>query len=178
MALTGGTRFGRFEILTPINSGGMGRLRRVVHRALVQLASGSGLAPIVTESPRSHSFSCCCPWLLVALVLFSLPTRAQEASGRVIGLVTDPAGLLVPRAKVTVTNVETGVSKNTDTGTGGSYQVLLLPVGMYRVTVEAHGFRKAVTDAKKLEINQSLKIDVRLELGSSHEVVQVEAWHQ
>lgn len=100
----------------------------------------------------------------------SLWPRATER------FLTDPSGLLVPRAKVTVTNTETGVSSETTTGAKGSYQVLLLPVGAYWVTVEARGFRKAVTAARKLEINQSLKIDVRLEIGSSHEVLQVEAY--
>src|SRR6202043_1887021 len=55
------------------------------------------------------------------------------------------------------------------------YQVLLLPVGSYRVSAEAPGFRRTVTNAQALEINQSLKIDIKLEVGSTTETVQVEA---
>lgn len=113
--------------------------------------------------------------LLAVLVLFSLPVAAQEASGRVIGVVTDPSGSVIPRAKVTVTNVDTNVTHETVTGPDGSYQVLPLPVGNYRVTAEAQGFRTAVTSPQKLEINQSLKIDVKLEVGTTTETVQVEA---
>ncbi len=117
-----------------------------------------------------------CAWtLLVALVLFSLPIAAQETVGRVIGVVTDPSGSVIPHAKVTVTDVDTGVNSETTTGTDGSYQVLQLPVGNYRVSAEAQGFRKSVTSAQKLEINQSLKIDVKLEVGTTSETVQVEA---
>ena len=117
-----------------------------------------------------------CVWsLLGALVLFSLPMAAQETVGRVIGVVTDPSGSVVPRAKVTVTNVDTGANSETNTGPDGSYQVLLLPIGTYRVSAEAQGFRKSVTSAQKLEINQSLKIDVKLEVGATSETVQVEA---
>src|SRR5580693_2769180 len=117
-----------------------------------------------------------CVWtLLAALILFSLPIAAQETVGRVIGVVTDPSGSVVPRAKVIVTNVDTGVNSETTTGTDGSYQVLLLPVGTYRVSAEAQGFRKSVMSPQKLEINQSLKIDVKLEVGSTSETVQVEA---
>src|SRR5580698_1970141 len=117
-----------------------------------------------------------CVWtLLAALVLFSLPLAAQETVGRVIGVVTDPSGSVVPRAKVIVTNVDTNVNSETTTDQEGSYQVLLVPVGNYSVTAEAPGFRKTVMSAQKLEINQSLKIDVKLEVGATSETVQVEA---
>src|SRR5271154_6918726 len=122
---------------------------------------------------RSARRQCVCT-LLASLFLMGLPAAAQEASGRVIGVVTDPSGSVVPQAKVTVTNVDTNTSNQTTTGTDGSYQVLLLPVGSYRVTAEAQGFRKTVTAPQKLEINQSLKVDVKLEVGSTNETVQVE----
>src|SRR5713226_5765585 len=117
-------------------------------------------------------------WILVLLAaFFILPggLLAQDATGRIIGVITDPSGSLVPNAKVTVTNVATGISNEATTDSEGGYQVLLLPIGSYKVTAEATGFRKTVTNAQKLEINQSLKIDLRLEVGSTSETVQVEA---
>ncbi|HLK21480.1 MAG TPA: TonB-dependent receptor [Bryobacteraceae bacterium] len=117
----------------------------------------------------------CVSTLLAILVLFSLPTMAQEASGRVIGVVTDPSGSVIPKAKVTVTNVDTNVSNEATSGPDGSYQVPLLPVGSYSVTAEAQGFRKTVISAQKLEINQSLKVDIKMEVGTTSETVQVEA---
>jgi hypothetical protein len=113
--------------------------------------------------------------LLMLLVVFGPPISAQEAGGRVIGVVTDPSGSVIPNAKVTVTNVETGISSETVTNGDGTYQVLLLPVGFYRVAAEAQGFRRTLTGSQKLEINQSLKIDVKLEVGATSETVKVEA---
>src|SRR5216684_6656390 len=117
-------------------------------------------------------------WILVLLVAFLiLPAGllAQDATGRIIGVVTDPSGSVIPNAKVTVTNVATQLSNEATTGGDGSYQIPLLPIGSYKVSAEASGFRKSVTSAQKLEINQSLKVDVTLEVGTTGETVQVEA---
>lgn len=117
-------------------------------------------------------------WILVLLVAFLiLPVGliAQEASGRIVGVVADPSGSVIPRAKVTVTNVATGVTSETTTGDDGSYQVLLLPAGSYKVSAEATGFRKTVTGEEKLDIDRALKVDLKLEVGSTTETVQVEA---
>jgi outer membrane receptor protein involved in Fe transport len=112
----------------------------------------------------------------LSLLVLSLGVAvAQDATGRIIGVVTDPSGSVIPRAKVTVTNVATNGSSEASSAEDGSYQVLLLPIGSYKVTVEASGFRKTVTAPQKLEINQSLKVDVKLEVGSTSETVQVEA---
>ncbi len=119
----------------------------------------------------------CVSTLLVALVLVSLPIAAQQSSGRIIGVVTDPSGSVTPRAKVTATNVDTAVSSDTgDEKRRRDYQVLALPVGNYQVSAEAQGFRKAQISTQKLDINRSLvKIDVKLEVGTTSETVQVEA---
>jgi hypothetical protein len=103
------------------------------------------------------------------------PASAQDASGRIIGVVTDPSGAVVPKVKITVTNAGTGVTNETTTGDDGNYQVPLLPVGSYRVSAEAAGFRKIVTDPQPLEINQALRIDIKLEVGAATETVMVEA---
>src|ERR1700676_378369 len=117
----------------------------------------------------------CVLMLLVLLAVFMPPVMAQDATGRIIGVVTDPTGSVVPRAKVAVTNAATGAKTETTTGGGGSYQALLLPIGIYTVAAEAPGFRRTVTGNEQLEINQSLKVDIKLEVGATSETVQVEA---
>ena len=113
---------------------------------------------------------------VLGLLMFSLTLGfSQDANGRIIGVITDPSGSVIPHAKITVTNTQTNVSNETTSGDDGSYQVLLLPIGTYRVSVEAQGFRKSVTNPQTLEINQSLKVDIKLEVGSTAETVQVEA---
>lgn len=115
-------------------------------------------------------------WTLLALLAFAiLPAAAQDATGRIVGIVTDSSGAVMPKVKVTATNVETGVSSSSMTADDGSYQVLLLPIGDYRVSAEAQGFRKALTVPQKLEINQSLKVDFKMEVGATSDTVQVES---
>lgn len=138
------------------------------------VALGNSGENMIRNFARSTRWLCIFT-LPVLIGLLSLRTMAQDATGRVLGVITDPSGSVVPKAKVTVSNVDTGVSNTTTSADDGSYQVLLLPIGNYRVTAEAQGFRKAVTSAQQLEINQSLKIDIKLEVGSTSDTIQVEA---
>jgi hypothetical protein len=100
---------------------------------------------------------------------------AQDATGRVIGVVTDPSSAVISNAKVLVTNVETGVTRETTTGSDGAFQVLQIPIGMYKASAEAPGFRKTVTAEAPLRINESLRFDMRLEVGAITETVQVDS---
>jgi hypothetical protein len=100
---------------------------------------------------------------------------AQDATGRVIGTVYDQQGGVVPDAKVVVTNTGTKISHAAVTGKDGYFEALDLPIGNYRVTVEHDGFTKAVTQEQKLLINQSLRFDITLTVGTASQTVMVEA---
>ena len=114
-------------------------------------------------------------YLLGILILAGLPAVAQDATGRIAGTVTDPSGATVPAATVTVTNTGTGIAHQATTDKQGYYQVLELPIGRYSVAAEAAGFsRKVVVARNPLEINQTLRIDVPLEMGAVSDVVNVE----
>lgn len=108
-------------------------------------------------------------------VFCSLQVSGQDAAGRVTGIIFDPSGATIAGAHVTVTNVDTGISRETVSDATGFYQVLALPVGSYKVSVEHQGFRSATTSQDKLEINQTLKIDIKMEVGSAAETVTVES---
>ncbi|HKM89028.1 MAG TPA: TonB-dependent receptor [Candidatus Acidoferrales bacterium] len=101
------------------------------------------------------------------------PVWAQEATGRIVGNVSDRTGSVIARAKVTVTNEATQVSETATTGKDGFYQVLSLPIGTYSVAIEMTGFRKQVFEHQLLQINQSLRLDAKLEIGARSEVVEV-----
>jgi outer membrane receptor protein involved in Fe transport len=124
-----------------------------------------------------------CPhwtWRLIsaaalAVFLFTVSAAAQNTNGRVIGIVSDPQGASVAGAKVTVTNVGTNVRWNTTTDDKGSYQVLDVPIGMYKVMVTNPGFSKITTEPQELTINQSLRIDIHLKLGAVNETVEVQS---
>lgn len=114
-------------------------------------------------------------FLLSALLIaspYTLP--AQDATGRVVGTAYDQSGAVIPGVHIVVTNAATHVSRETVTDSSGVYQVLALPIGNYTVTASRKGFNPIVTSENKLEINQSLKIDVKLQVGSNTEVITVE----
>jgi len=113
--------------------------------------------------------------VLFLAVILTAYAVAQNTNGRVVGIVTDPQGAAVAGAHVTVINTGTNVQLTTTTDTAGSYQVIDLPVGTYSVTVEMAGFRKAMTDAQRLDINQSLRIDVHMKIGAATETVDVQS---
>lgn len=110
-----------------------------------------------------------------ALLVLSIPAMAQNTTGRVIGTVTDERDAGIPDAKVIVINTDTSAHWETVTGTDGAYQVLNLPIGDYNVTVEHEGFTKVITSPQSLQINQSLRIDVRMKVGAVSQTVRVEA---
>ena len=117
-------------------------------------------------------------WLLLGVlcaVAVTVPAMAQNSTGRVLGVVTDSQGLFLAGAKVTVTNTATNAHWEVVTGSDGAYQVLNLPIGVYSVTVEQRGFKKAVTTPQELTINQSLRIDVSLKVGTINEVIDVKS---
>jgi hypothetical protein len=113
-------------------------------------------------------------FLSCLLILAGYPALAQDATGKIVGIVTDPSGATVAGATVTVTNTGTQVSRQTTSDKQGNYQVLQLPIGMYAVSANAPGFsRKLVSAANSLEINQTLRIDVALEVGAVTDVITV-----
>jgi outer membrane receptor protein involved in Fe transport len=91
------------------------------------------------------------------------------------GLITDPAGAVVPNAVVTAKNKATNVEQSTRTDDSGYYTFATLPVGVYTVSVEAQGFKKAVGEAVALEVGQKARLDFMLEVGTVAESVTVQA---
>src|SRR2546427_5241435 len=116
----------------------------------------------------------------MAIVLFvvcvgSLPALwSQTATGRIVGTVTDPTGAVIPGVTITATNVDTTVTYTAITNEQGAYQAPLLPIGMYTVSADQPGFQRAVTKPEKLEINQSLRVDIRMAVGARTDEIVVQ----
>jgi hypothetical protein len=109
----------------------------------------------------------------LACLLSASALSAQTATGRIIGNVTDSTGAAIPGVSITVTNVQTQSTFQTITNEQGAYQVPLLPIGTYTVTAELPGFQKAVTKPDKLEINQALRVDIKMVVGNRTEEIVV-----
>ena len=110
---------------------------------------------------------------LLALVL-PLAILAQVETGLIVGAVTDPAGAVVPAAQVTVKSAATGIALTLETNDAGRFQSAPLKPGEYEVTVSATGFKMAVLPVR-VEVNQRVLADVKLELGAASERITVEA---
>ena len=114
--------------------------------------------------------------LAATLMCAGLSSRAwgQNAQGTIVGHVTDPSGAIVPGAKITVTDLTTGLSRTLVTNASGDFTVAALDPGNYSVTAEASGFSQQTTSIT-LEVEQTLRQDFKLAVGSVSATVQVSA---
>src|SRR6266852_3067992 len=111
--------------------------------------------------------------VLLSLLALSLGAFAQIQNGQFTGTVTDPSGAAIANAKVTVTNVGTNLSVTTTTSQTGSYVARELPVGTYRITAEASGFKTTTNTDLTLNAGTIQRVDFKLTLGQTREVIEV-----
>jgi hypothetical protein len=107
------------------------------------------------------------------LVLFAGVVSAQEFRGLISGKVLDPAGAAVPSARVVFTSPATNISIVVTTDENGNYAVSYITPGIYDVTVEAAGFKKLARRGVEVRVGDKLTIDLSLEVGEVHEIVNV-----
>ncbi len=101
---------------------------------------------------------------------------AQDITGTIEGSVLDASGAGVPNAKVTITSADRHqVVRTSTTDSAGYYSAPLIPVGTYSIKVEATGFKTANRTGVALNVNDDLKINLPLEVGSLTESVEVKA---
>jgi len=113
---------------------------------------------------------------VIALVLAVLGLSAmmfgQAETGRISGTVSDPTGAVVATAKVTVKNVDTGLTREGTTSSGGGYSLTNIPAGNYVITVNAPGFSEFKKPVE-LTVGTALTVDARLVIGASGTVLEV-----
>ena len=112
---------------------------------------------------------------LCVLFTFTVTAEAQVESGKIVGTVKDPSGAVVDSAAVKVTEIQTNIERKTKTDSNGEFLVTELKSGEYTVTVEHQGFKKALQAAFKLDVNQVVRVDITLTVGSISEEVVVTA---
>ena len=113
-------------------------------------------------------------WLALAAILLGI-SFAQDFRATVSGLVTDSSGAMVSGAKVSATNLETGVVTTTQTANAGTYILPALSPGRYRIEAELAGFKRYVRDGVTLQVQERPQIDITLEPGDVTTSVNVNA---
>jgi len=114
-------------------------------------------------------------WALLAVcaLTISFSARAQETTGSIRGTILDASGGTVSGATVSATQIETGLARSSSTDSTGTFLILALPVGHYRVEADAKGFRKFVQEGVKLDVNQTATLTLRLAIGATTELVEI-----
>jgi outer membrane receptor protein involved in Fe transport len=115
---------------------------------------------------------------LVGLCLFAVAAvtvNAQVDTATIVGTVQDSSGAVVPGAAVTATEVNTNIKTSTHADASGNYAITPLKVGNYSVSVEAQGFKKETRGGVVLQVQDRLRVDFTLQVGSLAEAVNIEA---
>src|SRR5688572_9449984 len=117
----------------------------------------------------------CVALVVTACVISGGVAKAQGARSQFNGTVTDTSGGVLVGATVIATNVETNVESKATTTDAGVYVIPYLANGLYRIRVEAVGFRPAQAEQVTLRAAQTLTLDFKLNVDALTEVVSVTA---
>ncbi len=98
---------------------------------------------------------------------------AQNVTGSITGVVTDPSDAVVSGAQVVAHNLDTGVDTSATTNADGLYRIDFLPAGHYQVTVDAKGFSRSTLPEFSLEAVETPTLNVKLTVGAATTTVNV-----
>lgn len=110
---------------------------------------------------------------LLAINFQEAAAQSQALNGQIEGVVTDSNGAAVPNASVTAQNIQTGTARTAATDSSGVYRFPLLPLGAYRVTVEAPNFSRLIREGITLAAGQTATVNVTLEVGAVENTVTI-----
>jgi len=114
-------------------------------------------------------------FLALTLGLFLGTSHAQVATGTISGQVQDAQGAVVPGANIKLTNIETANVTPAASDAGGEFTFRSVPAGRYNLLVEANGFTSYTVQNLILNVNQALRVPVKLTIGAVNVSVTVEA---
>ncbi len=111
--------------------------------------------------------------LLAAVLLFTCSVQSQVTSGNITGTVYDPTGATVANATVVARNTATGVESSAPSTGSGEYRLPNLLAGSYTVSVTAAGFSRSEVQSVTVPINETVTVNVKLDVGKSATSVTV-----
>jgi hypothetical protein len=113
-------------------------------------------------------------FLIVAILSCCQTALLAQVTGSITGTVRDSTDAVVPGAKISVSNSEHGIHRDSVSNSSGDYLVQALGEGTYVVTVTAPGFEKYVASNIVIRVGQNARVDAKLKIGSQSAEVQVE----
>jgi Carboxypeptidase regulatory-like domain len=117
----------------------------------------------------------CVSLLLMLVVLFSLPTLAQQTLGSINGTVTDASGAVVQATNVRIRNTATNLEVTVESKVDGSFSVVDLPIGNYEVTFSKKAFKTAIYSSILVEGNRPSTVNAKMQPGEVNTQVTVNA---
>jgi len=100
---------------------------------------------------------------------------AQSFTARIVGTITDPQGAVIAGAEVKAIDAGTARTLTTTSNADGNYSINEAPRGEYSIEVSAAGFKHFSRRGIILNVGQQARVDVRLDVGSVSETVEVVA---
>ena len=107
------------------------------------------------------------------LLMMSALAFGQSDKGTITGTIADPAGAIVAGAPIELRNIDTGAMYQTASSATGNFTLAQVPAGGYEMTVAVQGFKKYVRQNITVDVAQTVRLDVALEVGSANESVTV-----
>jgi hypothetical protein len=111
--------------------------------------------------------------IMTTLLISASVASAQTPTASVVGRVTDASGAVLPGVTIAITNPDTSRSSEAVTNANGDYTILFLNPSRYVLEASLAGFRNYKRSAFTLEVEQTLRLDIRMELGAITETVNV-----
>jgi hypothetical protein len=111
--------------------------------------------------------------LAAAAILGATALLGQESRATILGRVTDSSGAVVPGVRINVRNEGTNTVAASVTNSEGSYEVVYLLPGSYRIETAIAGFKPVVRSGIQLRISDRVTLDFRLEIGDSTQAIVV-----
>lgn len=113
--------------------------------------------------------------LSALFILSTMLAWAQAGLATLTGSITDPSGAVIANAPVSATHTTTGTILTAVTSSTGNYSISNMPIGTYEVSVAMPGFKTYHREGISLALQQTLRMDVALEVGATGESITVTA---
>jgi hypothetical protein len=112
--------------------------------------------------------------LIIAVAACCFSSYGQITTAAIHGVVTDPAGALLPDANIVVLNTSNGISVKTTSNHAGYFKVAQLQAGgPYVVSVLSPGFSKFAATGIRLSVNDDREVNAQLSIGATAQTVEV-----